>query len=98
MDRNYTQYDYEFSKRDQYNLNKDITITPVFCGLTIEGHTFFNGDKDCILEGEMITVYYQMGNSFQFDIPRSLTIQNILFDALDSSLSPDELCLFHKEQ
>ena len=86
MTRNLSEHEYTFNSRDQYSLSKDITIRPVFCNETIDGFFFDSAQDDCVDDGESVTVYYQLGNDFRFDIPKSLTISNIIFDALDSSL------------
>ena len=98
MTRNFVDYDFTFTKRDQYSLNKDIYIQPVFWGQTIDGQLFEASSKTCIEQGQSLTVYYQLGNDFKFDVPKSLTVSNIIFDALDSSLDPTLSWLLYKSQ
>ena len=88
MERNFSQYDYNYTYRNQYSLSTNITIQPIFCGEDINGTVYSQNGVNCINQDETVTVHYKMGNSYQFDIPRSLTIKNIVFDALESSLDP----------
>lgn len=93
MTNNINHYDYSRSKGDKYSYNKRILIQPAFCGQTYGLHTFGSFDSDCIQSGEQITVYYKMANSFYFLVPNSLTIKNVIFDAIDSSIDPYDDCL-----
>lgn len=68
----------------------NVKIQPAFCGQNLGGHLFADSDGDCISTTEKITVYYQMGNAYKFVIPKSLQVNSIIFDALDSSLLPTE--------
>ena len=52
-----------------------------------------SGDADCIESGSKLTVVYQMGNDFTFEVPNELNINNIIFDALDSSILSTQECL-----
>jgi hypothetical protein len=90
MTRSLSSYVLQVNKKDQYSGNQEITIQPAFCSTTVGGHTFGGGDSDCIASDQQITIYYQMGNIFEFKVPLSLTIQSIIFDALDSSFTPTE--------
>ena len=90
MTRNFNHYNYFKSQSSGYSYNQNINIQPVFCGQTLGGHTFQASDTDWISSSSKITVYYQMGNTFRFTVPKSMTISNIIFDALDSSLLPTE--------
>ena len=90
MTRNFNHYHYNQTKNDKISFNQDINIQPAFCGTTVGGHTFGSADSDCIASGSKITVYYMMGNTYEFIVPKSLTIQNIIFDALDSSIDPTD--------
>lgn len=93
MTRNYNHYNYFKSKDSGYSFNQMISIQPAFWGQKLGGHIFFLDDLDCIPVTQKITVYYQMGNSFKFTVPLNLSINSITFDALDSSLLPQEDCL-----
>ena len=86
------------SKTSQYSYIYDVNILPAFCGQNLGGHSFGASDADCIDSSDKITVYYQMGNSFHFTIPKSLKVTSIIFDALDSSLYPTESCLKENAQ
>ena len=90
MTRNYNHYNYLKSKDSGYSYNQIINIQPAFWGQTLGGHIFKKNDIDWIPFTERITVYYQMGNLFRFKVPLNLTINSIVFDALDSSLLPSE--------
>ena len=90
MTRNFNHYNYFKSKSSGYSYNQNINIQPAFCGQTLGGHTFQASDTDWISSSSKITVYYQMGNTFRFTVPKSMTVSNIIFDALDSSLLPTE--------
>ena len=90
MTRNFNHYNYFKSKTSRYSYNQNINIQPAFCGQTLGGHSFFSTDTDWIDTTSKITIYYQMGNTFKFIVPKSMTISNIVFDALDSSLLPTE--------
>ena len=91
MTRNYDHYHYNKAKSNQISYSQDITIQPVFWGQVIENHSFNKGDADCIDSSSKITVHYKMGNSYRFTVPRSLTVQSIIFDAIDSSIDPTDL-------
>ena len=93
MTRNPAHYTYKKSSTSQYSNNYSVKIQPAFCSQTLGGHSFGISDTDCISTTNKAIVYYQMGSSFSFVIPQSLTIDSIIFDALDSSLSPTESCL-----
>ena len=93
MTRNFNHYHYNQTKNDKISFNQNINIQPAFCGTTVGGHTFGAADSDCTGADSKITVYYMMGNSYEFIVPQSLTIQNIIFDALDSSINPTDACL-----
>lgn len=90
MTRKYQHYNYDSSKSNAYSLNQNILIQPAFCGQTLGGHNFGAADVDCIQSTQKITVYYKMGNSFSFTVPKSMTVKSIIFDALDSSIKPTE--------
>ena len=90
MTRNFNNYNYFKSKSSGYSYNQIINIQPAFCGQTLGGHTFQASDTDWISSSSKITVYYQMGNTFRFTVPKSMSVSNIIFDALDSSLLPTE--------
>ena len=90
MTRNLYHYQYEKQRSNQISYNQDITIKPVFCGQTIAGHSFVDGDADCIDSSSKITVHYKMGNSYRFTVPKSLKVESIIFDAIDSSMDPND--------
>ena len=90
MTRNLYHYQYEKQRSNQISYNQDITIKPVFCGQTIAGHSFVDGDADCIDSSSKITVHYKMGNSYRFTVPKSLKVESIIFDAIDSSIDPTD--------
>ena len=90
MTRNFAHYSYQKSKTSQYSYNYNINIQPAFCNQILGGHTFGSSDSDCINISDRISVYYQMGSSFSFIVPKSFIINSIIFDALDSSLLPTE--------
>ena len=90
MTRNFNHYNYFKSKSSGFSYNQNINIQPAFCGQTLGGHAFQASDTDWISTSSKITVYYQMGNTFRFTVPKSMTVSNIIFDALDSSLLPTE--------
>ena len=94
MSRSVDDYSYSQQAKDQYSGNQKITIQPAFCGETLGGHTFCASDSNCISSSSQLTLYYQMGNSFEFMIPLKLTIKSIIFDALDSSIEYTTECLF----
>ena len=48
---------------------------------------FQSDSPDCIDEDDQLTVHYKMGNEFIFRVPKTLTVRNIVFDALDSTLN-----------
>ena len=93
MTRNYNHYNYDKTKESKYSYNMNIIIQPAFWGEVLGGHTFGAADFDWIQMLDQITVYYQMGNSYSFTIPKKLYVKDIIFDALDSSLLPSEDCL-----
>ena len=93
MTRNYNHYNYDKSKESKYSYNMNIVIKPAFWGKVLGDHTFGAADSDWIQMSDQITVYYQMGNSYSFTVPKSLYVKDIIFDALDSSLLPSEDCL-----
>lgn len=86
MTRSYGDIHYPNSQRNDNSFNQEVTIQPAFCGQTLGGHVFTAGDADCIPTTDQITVYYKMGNSYRFTVPKKLTVISILFDALDSSI------------
>ena len=90
MTRNFNHYNYFKLKTSGYSYNQNINIQPAFCGQTLGGHSFLSSDTDWISTTAKITVYYQMGNMFRFTVPKSMTVSNVIFDALDSSLLPTE--------
>ena len=90
MTRNFNHYNYFKSKTSGYSYNQNINIQPAFCGQTLGGHSFLSTDTDWISTTSKITIYYQMGNMFSFTVPKSMTVSNVIFDALDSSLLPTE--------
>ena len=98
MSRSVDDYSYSQQAKDQYSGNQDITIQPAFCGETLGGHTFGASDSDCISSSSKLTLYYQMGNSFEFMIPLKLTIKSIIFDALDSSIEYTTECLYENSK
>ena len=83
---------YEFipKAKDTASIQRSITMGPAFCGATIGDHTFTALDNDCIDVSEKLTVVYQLGNIFAFEVPTMLTVRNIIFDAIDSSISIDQ--------
>ena len=93
MTRNYNHYNYDKSKESKYSYNMNIVIKPAFWGNVLGDHTFGAADSDWIQMSDQITVYYQMGNSYSFTVPKSLYVKSIIFDALDSTLLPSEECL-----
>jgi hypothetical protein len=93
MTKNIEHYNYDVTKSDKTSLDQNIVIQPAFCDQTLGGHSFTTGDADCIASTEKITVYYKMANSFYFIVPNSLTVKNIIFDAIDSTMSPTDSCL-----
>ena len=93
MTRNFKHYNYDKTKESKYSYNMNIAIQPVFWGKILGDHTFGAADSDWIQISDQITVYYQMGNSYSFIVPKSLYVKSIVFDALDSSLLPSEKCL-----
>ena len=93
MSRNTNAFNFEMTAKDATSLQQSITIQPAFWGQTVGGHTFVSGDADCIESGSKLTVVYQMGNDFTFEIPNELNINNIIFDALDSSILSTRECL-----
>lgn len=90
MTRNFDHYNYFKSKSSGYSYNYNVNIQPAFCGQTLGGHSFASTDSDCVSSSSKITVYYQMGNTFRFTVPKAMTVTSIVFDALDSSLLPTE--------
>ena len=58
MTRDFTEYDFTFTMRDQYSLSKDIYIQPIFWGQTIDGKFFESSDGDCIEQEESLTAYH----------------------------------------
>jgi hypothetical protein len=93
MTTNIEHYNYDLTKSDKASNSQNIVIQPAFCDQTLGGHSFTAGDADCIATTEKITVYYKMANSFYFIVPKSLTVKNILFDAIDSTITPTDACL-----
>ena len=93
MTRNYDHYSYDKTKESKYSYNSNIVIQPAIWGQTIDDHTFGDTDADWSQTLDQVTVYYQMGNSYSFIVPKSLKLKSIIFDALDSSLLPSEECL-----
>ena len=93
MTRNYNHYYYNKEKESKYSYNMNIIIQPAFWGQTLGGHKFKAKGSDWILTTNQITIYYQMGNSYSFLVPKSLKFKSIIFDALDSSLLPSEYWL-----
>jgi hypothetical protein len=93
MTNNIEHYNYDLTKSDKASNNQNIVIQPAFCDQILGGHSFTTGDADCIASTDKITVYYKMANSFYFVVPNSLTVKNILFDALDSTIAPTDSCL-----
>ena len=91
MTRSMSHYSYDKTKSNQISYNQDITIQPAFCGQTLGGHSFVDGDADCIDSSSKITVQYKMGNSYRFTVPKSMTVKSIIFDAIDSSIDPTDL-------
>ena len=88
MTRNTDHFQYDYENRDEYGYNQDITIQPAFWGKTLGGHAFGSSDSDCIATSAKLTVSYKMGNDYQFVIPKTMTIKNIIFDALESGMNP----------
>ena len=93
MTRNYNHYNYDKTKESKYSHNANIVIQPAIWGQTLDYHTFGATDVDWSQILDQVTVYYQMGNSYSFIVPKSLKLKSIIFDALDSSLLPSEECL-----
>ena len=93
MTRNFKHYNYDKTKENRYSYNMNIIIQPTFWGQILGGHTFGIADSDWVQISDQITVYYQMGNSYSFTVPKSLYVKSIIFDALDSSLLLSEDCL-----
>jgi hypothetical protein len=98
MHRQFSEYTHQHVNKDPYSYNQDITIQPAFWGETIGGHSFGANDDDWIEPDSKITVYYQMGSSFMFTVPKSLTVKSISFDALDSSIDPQNDCLLQNHR
>ena len=94
MSRNTELFEFMSTTIDTASIQKSITIQPAFCGETIGGHSFTARDIDWIDASRYLTVAYQLGNEFAFEVPTMLTIRNIIFDALDSSILNTEDCLF----
>ena len=90
MTRNYNHYNYDKTKSNPTSYNQDVTIQPAFWGQTLGGHSFVDGDADCIDSSSKIKVHYKMGNSYRFTVPRSLTVKSVIFDAIDSSIDPTD--------
>jgi hypothetical protein len=90
MTKNIAHYNYDITKSDKTSNSQNIVIQPAFCDQTLGGHSFTTGDADCIATTEKVTVYYKMANSFHFKVPNSLTVKNIIFDAIDSSINPTD--------
>ena len=88
MTTRFDKYYYPTSKSNKYSLNYDVTIQPVFWGDTYEGITFESQGGECISSSNQLIVYYKMGNGYYFKVPKSLTIKNIEFDAIDSTIDP----------
>ena len=93
MTRNYDHYNYDKSKESKYSFNMNINLQPAFWSQTLGGQTFGSSDADWIPSSNKITIYYQMGNTYSFIVPKSFSVKSIIFDALDSSLLPSEACL-----
>lgn len=89
---------FDVYNKDDYSQNKDVLIQPAFWGQTFGGHHFADTDTDCISSTEKTTVYYKMGNEFEFVVPKSLSIKSVIFDALDSTIDPISSCLRNKQQ
>ena len=98
MNMDGASYTYGATKSDKYSYNKDVTIQPAFWGQNLGGHLFNVGDPDCIDTTGKVIVDYKMSNYFYFDVFNSLTIKNIHFDAIDSSIDPTEICLKENTQ
>ena len=98
MTRNFAHYGYKKTTTSQYSYSYNINIQPAFWGQMLGGHLFRASDNDCIITTDKITVYYQMGSSYNFIVPSSFKISSVIFDALDSSLSSSENCLNENSQ
>lgn len=83
MTRNLKDYFTEDEVLNKYALNYDILIQPVFCGETYDSNTFTYPGGQCIGSSTKLTINYKMGGQFSFQVPRSLTIKSLIFDALD---------------
>mmetsp|Transcript_42057 Transcript_42057/g.48779 ORF Transcript_42057/g.48779 Transcript_42057/m.48779 type:complete len:92 (-) Transcript_42057:67-342(-) len=90
MTRKFSHFNYNKVRSNRYSYNMNVNLQPAFCGQTLGGHAFQTADSDCISTTSKIMVYYQMGSTFMFTVPKSMTVTSIVFDALDSSLLPTE--------
>lgn len=71
-----------------------LIFRPLFCHDTDAGVT----DTDrCHEPDEKPTIRNKLGAYFFFDVPRSLTLLNLKFDAIDSLGTWNDNCLGHKE-
>ena len=93
MSRNESAYYFNGKNKDQYSGNQEILIQPAFWDVDYDGVTLNYSDGNWITSDKQITVYYQLGNSFYFTVPKSLQVLNIIFDALDSSIYYKNQCL-----
>lgn len=95
MSREMQSHTFVRSAQDKKSMKQYATIQPVFCGQTINGHTFQTGDSDCIESGNKLTVVYQLGNEFTFEVSRELVFRYLIFDALDSSIPVSQTCQYN---
>lgn len=69
---------------DLTSLNQAIVISALICDSNYSG-------PNCISDSEHLTVIVKLGKDFMIGIPKSLSIKNLYFDALDSVI-PTQTC------
>lgn len=77
-----------FSRKDPYNVDFDLKITPLYCTYSDTGG--INISSICSSVGGKVTVVNKRGSRFRLDAGKSLTLTDIKFDSLDSLLLPSD--------